>query len=96
LRETALVEVLFATGMRVSEAVALNLTEVDTERLTISVRGKGNREREIPVACEAFRDVLAQYLADRSVQGAKSNDPLFVDRRCKRMSDQSVADQSLE
>ena len=60
----AIVELLFATGMRVSEAVATNIGHIDTQRLSISVRGKGNREREIPIVCDAFREALeAQIIA---------------------------------
>lgn len=89
-RDTALIELLFGTGMRVSEAVALNVMDVDMDRLTIFVRGKGNREREIPIVCEALRQVLIQWLMDRRSQSAKDNDPLFVNRRTSRLSDQSV------
>jgi integrase/recombinase XerD len=88
--DTALIELLFDTGMRVSEAVATNISQVDMERLAISVCGKGNREREIPIVCDAFRDALAQHLAERKAQGATPKDPLFVNRRGVRLSDQSV------
>ena len=53
VRDTALMELLFGTGMRVSEVVATNLGHVDMERLVVSVQGKGSREREIPIACDA-------------------------------------------
>ena len=89
-RDTALLELLFATGMRVSEVVAINMTHVDMERLAISVLGKGNREREIPIVCSGFSDALEKQLASRKSQGATSADPLFVNGRGKRMSDQSV------
>jgi len=90
IRDTALIELLFSTGMRVSEVVATNLGDVDMERLVISVRGKGNREREIPIVCDAFQEALSQHLAERFLTGATSDAPLFVNRRGNRMSDQSV------
>jgi len=90
IRDTALVEVLFSTGMRVSETVATNIEQVDTDRLVISVRGKGNREREIPIVCDAFREQLLNQIAQRCGDGAGPNDPLFVNRRGVRISDQSV------
>jgi integrase/recombinase XerD len=89
-RDTALLELLFVTGMRVSEAIATNLTDVDMARLVISVHGKGNRERQIPIVCDAFRDALVQLISQRQSQGAKSSDPLFLNRRGRRLSDQSV------
>jgi integrase/recombinase XerD len=90
IRDMALVELLFSTGMRVSEAVATNIGHVDTERLVISVRGKGNREREIPIVCDAFREKLSNQIAQRFADGAVPDDPLFVNQRDVRLSDQSV------
>jgi integrase/recombinase XerD len=89
-QETALIETLFSTGMRVSEVVSTDIGQVDMDRLVISVRGKGNREREIPIVCEAFREVLSQQLAARYAGGATADAPLFVNKRGVRMSDQSV------
>jgi integrase/recombinase XerD len=88
--DIALLELLFATGMRVSEVVATNLGDLDMERLTISVRGKGNREREIPIVCDPLRESLSLHLSQREVQGATPEDPVFVNRLGRRMSDQSI------
>ena len=88
--ETALIEILFSTGMRVSEVVATNIGDVDTERLVISVRGKGNREREIPIVCDAVQEALSQYLVERCLNDTIPDDPLFINRRGGRMSDQSI------
>lgn len=90
IQETALIEALFSTGMRVGEVVALNFGQVDMERLVISVRGKGNREREIPIVCDAFRETLSKHLHERCEGELKSDAPLFINRRGNRMSDQSV------
>jgi integrase/recombinase XerD len=90
VRDTALMELLFSTGMRVSEVVAVNICHIDLDRLVISVCGKGNREREIPIVCEALRKSLEQHLAERRRGHATEEDPLFVNRRETRMSDQSV------
>jgi integrase/recombinase XerD len=89
-QETALVETLFSTGMRVSEVVSTNIGQVDMDRLVVSVHGKGNREREVPIVCEAFKEALIKQLARRRVDGATDEAPLFVNRRGRRMSDQSV------
>jgi integrase/recombinase XerD len=90
IQETALIETMFSTGMRVSEIVATNIVQLDMERLVISVHGKGNREREIPVVCEAFREALSQHLEKRIEQGATADAPFFINRRGVRMSDQSA------
>lgn len=89
-QETALIEALFSTGMRVSEVVSTNIGQVDMDRLIISVHGKGNREREVPIVCEAFKTALSQQLAIRRGDGATDEAPLFVNKRGRRLSDQSV------
>ena len=90
IQETALAETLFSTGMRVGEVVALNITDADMERLVISVHGKGNREREIPIMCYALEEALSHQLKARVKAGAAAEAPLFINRRGARLSDQSV------
>jgi integrase/recombinase XerD len=90
LQEIALLEMLFSTGMRVSEVVSTDLNQVDMDRQVISVRGKGNREREIPIVCDAFQEALSEHLIERRNGDPTRNVPLFVNRRGARMSDQSV------
>ena len=90
IQETALIETLFSTGMRVSEVVALNTSQVDMDRLVISVHGKGSREREIPIVCDAFQEIFAQHLAERCTKETAADAPIFVNRRGSRMSDQTV------
>jgi integrase/recombinase XerD len=89
-RDTAILELLFSTGMRVSEVVATNIVHVDIQRLTICVLGKGNREREIPIVCDALRDALAAQIDARKTAGAEPSDALFINQRGRRMSDQLI------
>jgi len=90
IRDTALIELLFSTGMRVSEVVACNIEDVNMERLIIAVRGKGNREREIPIVCDSVRQALEEHLSSRTRGKARASDPLFVNARGARISDQSI------
>ncbi len=90
IQDSALVEMLFSTGMRVSEVVATDIDHVDQDRLVISVRGKGNREREIPIVCDAFREALDAQVQMRRSKNAEATGPLFVNRKGARLSDQSV------
>ena len=90
IQEIALLEILFSTGMRVSEVVAMDIRKVEVDRQIILVHGKGNREREIPIACEALREALSQQINQRQLSGGTPADPLFVNRRGARMTDQSV------
>jgi len=61
LRDAALVELLYATGMRVSEAVALKLDDLRLNRQMIVIFGKGSKQRVVPVG-EAAIEALEQYL----------------------------------
>ncbi len=89
-QELAIIETLFATGMRVCELVALNISDLDPDRLVIAVKGKGSREREIPIACEPLQKALLEQLDLRKRLGATECEALFVNRRGNRISDQSV------
>lgn len=61
LRDQAILELLYATGMRVGELAALTVEDVDLERNVVRCRGKGDKEREIPIHETAARKVW-QYL----------------------------------
>ena len=61
LRLTAVLELLYATGLRISELVSLPLAAVSRERPVLIVRGKGNKERMVPVGAPA-RAAIAAYL----------------------------------
>lgn len=71
LRASALLELLYATGLRVSELVSLPLTAVPRNKPTIIVRGKGNKERMVPVG-EAALGALTAYLPVRESYIPKS------------------------
>ena len=78
-RDIALVEFLYATGARVSEVVALNMTDVDFERLEVRVLGKGNKER-IVYMTERCAMYLREYLRSRSDAG----ESLFASMRAAK------------
>ncbi|MCI1257538.1 MULTISPECIES: tyrosine recombinase [Corynebacterium] len=61
LRDRALVELLYSTGARISEALALDLGDIDRSRATVLLRGKGDRERVVPVGTPAL-DAVDAYL----------------------------------
>jgi integrase/recombinase XerC len=67
LRDTAIVELLYATGIRVSELCGLDIGDLDTQRRTVRVLGKGNRERTVPVGIPAVQAVGAWSRSGRPV-----------------------------
>ena len=69
-RDKAMIEMLYATGMRISELVNLKLTDIDNKRLVVKVLGKGQKERLIPYGEEAS-DALNSYLNDREKSNIK-------------------------
>ena len=69
-RDKAMIEMLYATGMRISELVNLKLTDIDKKRLVVKVLGKGQKERLIPYG-EAAADALNAYLNDREKSNIK-------------------------
>ena len=70
IRDKAMIEMLYATGMRISELVNLKLTDIDNKRLVVKVLGKGQKERLIPYGEEAA-DALNSYLNDREKSNIK-------------------------
>jgi len=65
LRDLALAEILYGSGLRVSEALSLSVDDVRTDRGFVRVRGKGGKDRLAPLS-EAARMRLAEYLRERS------------------------------
>jgi tyrosine recombinase XerC len=91
LRDVALLELLYATGIRVSELVGINLEDLKfTERL-VRIRGKGKKERLVPFGSKA-EESLRAYLRVRSKinKGQIEEKPLFLNYRGKKLSSRSV------
>ncbi|MBI3222091.1 MAG: site-specific tyrosine recombinase XerD [Nitrosomonadales bacterium] len=89
LRDRTMLEVLYATGLRVSELVTLRITQVSMDMGVVRVMGKGSKERLVPLGEEAL-DWLRRYLADgRGVLlGKQMADALFVTARGEGMTRQ--------
>jgi integrase/recombinase XerD len=92
LRDRALLEVLYGTGARISEAVGLDLDDLDPEQGTVLLRGKGSKERIVPVGSFAQEAVQAYLVRGRSELSAvgKGVPALFLNARGGRLSRQSA------
>jgi integrase/recombinase XerD len=89
IRDVALFELLFSSGMRVSEISNLRVSTVDLERGSVLVRGKGNKERYIPICNTEVRSALIAYVANLPKAPAKT-DYFFTNRSGRRLSEQSI------
>ena len=89
-RDRCMLEVLYATGLRVSELVGLAVGQVNRRQGLVRVIGKGGRERLVPLG-EAAQDALAHYLAeDRPVLSGNGTDPaVFLTARGRGMTRQA-------
>ncbi len=89
VRDRAMLELLYATGIRVSELIALDLNDWTPEPPRLRCRGKGGKERVIPVGREAVR-MVTRYLEDGRRRLLRGRDPgvLFLNHRGARMTRQ--------
>ena len=88
-RDSAMLSLLYASGMRVSELISLNLGDVDTQDDFVRCFGKGRKERVIPIARKASL-TLDEYLKEARPKLARSKDEkaLFLNRRGERLTRQ--------
>ncbi|RMF75798.1 MAG: site-specific tyrosine recombinase XerD [Acidobacteria bacterium] len=89
LRDRALLEVLYATGLRVSEIAALTLDGLDLRRGLVRVIGKGRRERIVPLGSRALA-ALARYLEQGRPGGARAGRHVFPGRGGGPMTRQAI------
>lgn len=90
-RDRAMLELLYATGLRVGELVDIDLSRLDLEERLVRVTGKGNKERIVPFG-EPAADALRRYLSDRRrlVALGEGTDALFLNSRGGRLTARSV------
>jgi integrase/recombinase XerC len=84
-RDRAVIEVLYATGIRVSELAGLDVEDVDLREGALRVLGKGGKERVVPMGAKAV-DAVRAYLAGRP----RATGPLFVNERGGRLTVRSL------
>lgn len=92
-RNTAILELLYATGIRIAELIALNIHDVDFANRTIKVTGKGNKQRVVPFGAPAMR-ALEIWLAEgrAKLENLNSADALFLGARGGRLNQRVARD----
>jgi integrase/recombinase XerC len=94
LRDKAILELLYASGLRVSELVGLNESDVEWSERLVRVLGKGRKERIVPFGQYAA-GALEAYRIERSIKGLRARDddgnlPLFINLRGTRLTSRSI------
>ncbi len=87
LRDRAILELLYSSGLRVSELVGLNLDQLNPDLGIVRVMGKGRKERIVPVGVKAL-EALKVYLGKRG--GSRGEDPMFRNSLGGRLTTRSV------
>lgn len=87
VRDRAILELLYSSGLRVSELVGLNLNQLDSDLGIVRVMGKGRKERIVPVGVKAI-DALKAYLEERGER--TRDDPVFVNSSGARLTARTV------
>ncbi|WP_328858114.1 site-specific tyrosine recombinase XerD [Williamsia herbipolensis] len=90
LRDRALMELLYSCGARISEAVSLDIEDVTSETGAVLLRGKGGKERLVPVGGPALEALDAYLVRGRPALVSKFNPALFLNSRGGRLSRQSA------
>ncbi len=86
-RDRAILELLYSSGLRVSELVGLNLDQLNSDLGIVRVMGKGRKERIVPVGVKAL-EALKVYLEERGV--SRGEDPMFINHLGGRLTARSV------
>ncbi len=93
LRNRAMFEIMYSSGLRVSELAGMNVGDVDEKAGMVQVLGKGSKQRRVPIGRHAL-EALAAYrrrLCDETGIGPDAKGPLFLNKFSKRLSARSVA-----
>lgn len=90
VRDDAMIELLYATGLRVSELVGLETYRVDFEIGCVTVMGKGSKERVVPMGLTASRKLLGYYENARPlIMGNRRSESIFVTGKGRKMTRQA-------
>lgn len=89
VRDIAILELLFGTGVRVSEASSLQKKNIFYGNNTIKINGKGSKERIVPICGNEFKNILIEYSALFALD-SRDEDYFFINRLGNRLSEQSI------
>jgi integrase/recombinase XerC len=90
-RDRAILETIYSAGLRISELVGLNVEDLEEFAEALRIRGKGKKERLVPLGGKAI-EAIGEYLRMRrsALGGSAGRGPLFVNKAGRRLSDRSI------
>jgi integrase/recombinase XerC len=88
VRDRAILELLYSSGLRVSEIAGLNVDDIDTKEGLVKVRGKGKKERMVPMGSKAV-DALKSYTVEKILL-KKKDKAMFLNRMDQRLSPRGI------
>jgi integrase/recombinase XerC len=89
IRDLAMFELFYSSGLRLSELLSVQLSDVDTKEKTVRVTGKGNKVRIVPVGQKAL-DAIAAWLPIREASANPLDSSLFISRNGKGLNPRTV------
>ena len=92
LRNTAILELFYATGIRLSELVGLNIGAINDKELLIKVIGKGKKERYVPLGRKAIKliDDYCKYIRSTIIDNKKSDGNVFLSKNGKQLTRMTI------
>ncbi len=88
-RDRAILETIYSAGLRIGELVGLNIEDLDEFSEALRIRGKGKKERLVPLGGKAI-EAIGSYVQMRGGTGAARHGALFVNKAGRRLSDRSI------
>ena len=89
VRDKAILEVLYSSGLRLAELIGLNLSDLDLQQGLISVTGKGKKSRRVPLGSKAI-DAIQAWLKRRTEINVAEAEAVFVSQNGKRLAARSI------
>ena len=89
VRDKAIIELFYSSGLRLAELAGLQLADIDLEAALVTVTGKGNKTRVIPIGSKAI-EALRSWLVHRALANRKQVDGLFLSRQGSAISHRNI------
>ena len=90
LRDRAFMELMYSSGLRLAEAADLNIADIDLAAAMVLVRGKGNKERILPIGAQAISALNAWLAQRKKILKDETEQAIFITQRGQRMTHRAI------